>query len=155
MVNGVFNGCFGWVHVPVCGRVFTQILCIREWLRRAQSRAAETLVRFRSLRMTCRLVLFLSTRAVKSRCSARGRSFLTFMMVLVPVMSERMSRCERCSLWPPRNIVEDEMCGSMSRGCYRLRHLDSMSVVAFMTGMTCLPLFPFMMCSIRLLSTIR
>lgn len=45
---------------------------------RAQTRAAVMSVRFRSLRIECRLVLLLSRRAVVSRCRLRGLTLGVF-----------------------------------------------------------------------------
>lgn len=67
------------VYDSVCGRDLVHILC--SWLTsiRAQTRAAAIDVRFSNLRIICMLVLFLSRRAVKERCRARGDMLVTFV----------------------------------------------------------------------------
>lgn len=71
---------------------------------RAQTRAAETLERFKSLRMTSKLVLPLRTRAVKERCKARGAMPPeTFVPPILPPRPPYTFRCARCLLRKPMN----------------------------------------------------
>lgn len=98
----------------VCGNVRLHCVPNRLTDMRAQCRAAPSEERFSTLRILCRLVFLLSTRAVVSRCNVRGST----LGMLVPCVWLRIIPCITCRLTClfrdfKKNVLLDTLLYSM------------------------------------------